>query len=124
MARAKFKAPEPVTPEVEVPAGRPPVVTTGRYLREKATGILHPFTPAIAARGDLVEAYDGPLPAATSASPEKPQKPEPKPEPEPEPQARPEPRTQAPMRSIGKLTGAERAKALLENLDEPRGATD
>ena len=39
----------------------PPVVPPCKFLREKATGIIHAYTEAIAARGDLVEAYDGPL---------------------------------------------------------------
>lgn len=32
------------------------------YLIEKATGIIHPYHPGLAARSDLVEVYTGPLP--------------------------------------------------------------
>ncbi|ETD67549.1 hypothetical protein V757_11205 [Pelistega indica] len=32
------------------------------WLREKATGHIHPYHPGLAARSDLVEPYTGPLP--------------------------------------------------------------
>lgn len=79
MARAKFKTPEPVVPEVEVAAGRPTPVARARYLREKATGILHPYTADIAARGDLVEAYDGDVPPGGVVESEGVSAPEPEP---------------------------------------------
>lgn len=72
MARGKFKAPEPAVPEVDVPEGRPPFIEEARYLVEKATGIIHPYTEAIAARGDLVEAYNGALPKTGRLEPTQP----------------------------------------------------
>lgn len=59
-ARPKFSAPrEQLTSSPDVPEGPPPVVEPCAYLREIKTGRVHPYTAAMAQRGDLVEAYDG-----------------------------------------------------------------
>lgn len=66
MARQKFTAPQSqaVNDHVdpEVPAGAPPIVERCEFLREIASGRIHPYSELMARRGDLVEAYDGPIP--------------------------------------------------------------
>ena len=66
MARPKFTAPQSRAvnddTDPEVPAGAPPMVEPCEFLREIATGRVHPYSELMARRGDLVEAYDGPIP--------------------------------------------------------------
>jgi hypothetical protein len=45
----------------DLPSGPPPFVPPCTYLREKKSGRLHPYNEQMAARGDLVEAYEGPI---------------------------------------------------------------
>ena len=40
----------------------PPIIPPCEFLREKRTGVIHAYSEQMARRGDLVEAYDGPLP--------------------------------------------------------------
>lgn len=67
MAQNKFTVPSG-NAEPEQEFNRAPVpLAPCRFLREKRTGFIHHYSEELAKRSDLVEPYDGELPAAGSA---------------------------------------------------------
>ena len=58
MAQNKFHVPpsEPIERDFN---SAPKPLQPCRWLREKATGVLHPYSEEMAKRSDLVDAYDG-----------------------------------------------------------------